>query len=131
MYFLLVPRFLQGMLEAIKKETQDPKHADYGMFMLTIMSHGTENDCIYGADLPECIHLQDVYDLVTPLRFQRMAGKPKFIIVQACGGSKCLYIGRYLRETFSLVKYPWILFSDLSVIPVLDWSCMVALFTIN
>ena len=36
------------MLEAIREETQHPDHEDYGMFVLVIMSHGTEDECILG-----------------------------------------------------------------------------------
>lgn len=80
------------MMSVIQTETQHPDHSDYGMFILVIMSHGAENGRIYGADLPDCVSLKDVYSLLSPIRFRRMAGKPKFIIVQACGGRKWIYL---------------------------------------
>ena len=76
------------MLSVIRAETQNPDHKDYGMFILVIMSHGTTQDRIVGTD-GKCVTLADVLDLLSPLNFPAMAGKPKFIVVQACRGSKC------------------------------------------
>lgn len=77
------------MLTTIAKETEHPDHVDYGMFVLVIMSHGTENDCVYGTD-EQLVRLTDVYDLLSSPKFPLMTGKPKLVIVQACsGGESC------------------------------------------
>lgn len=78
---------LQGLLEVIHKETENPHHDDYNTFALVIMSYGTENDYIVGTD-GDLVRLGDVYDLLSSPRFPGMAGKPKMVIVQACSGSK-------------------------------------------
>lgn len=82
--------YFKEMLSVIHQETQHPHHADFGMFVLVIMSHGGD-DSVYGADDPEPIKLTNVFDLLTPVKFRYMARKPKFIIVQACSGGKSIY----------------------------------------
>ena len=79
-------------MAAICDETQHSDHVDYGMFVLVIMSHGDANDRIFGAD-DKTIQLAEVLDLLSPLNFQTMAGKPKLVVIQACSGSKyhCTY----------------------------------------
>lgn len=57
------------------------------MFVLCIMSHGTENDDISGTD-GKPVKLTEVYDLLSATKFPAMAGKPKMVILQACSGSK-------------------------------------------
>lgn len=77
-------------METISAETQNPHHADYGMFVLVIMSHGRQNGHICGVD-GETVKLANVYNLLSARNFPGMSGKPKFIIVQACGGSKFIW----------------------------------------
>ena len=48
------------------------------------MSHGT-NEIIYGSD-ERAVNLSDIYDLISAHRFPAMAGKPKWVILQACSG---------------------------------------------
>ena len=74
-------------MAAISDETQKSDHKDYGMFVLVIMSHGDTNDRIFGAD-GKTIQLAEVLDLLSPLNFPTMAGKPKLVVIQACSGSK-------------------------------------------
>ena len=72
------------MIEVIRKETSNPDHKHYGMFVLIIMTHGTESH-LYGADgrrLPRSA----VFDTMAAAQFPAMAGKPKLIILQACSG---------------------------------------------
>jgi len=76
------------MLEDIKKETQHPDYETLGVSVLVIMTHGAENQ-VYGKD--GCpVRLTDIYDLISPYRFQSMAGKPKVIILQSCAGGECV-----------------------------------------
>jgi len=51
------------------------------------MSHGGVNNHIYGVDMKR-VRLTDVYDLLTPLNFPGMAGKPKVVIIEAASGSE-------------------------------------------
>jgi len=51
------------------------------------MTHGGVNNYIYGVD-GKRVKLTDVYDLLTPLKFPGMTGKPKIVILEACSGSK-------------------------------------------
>ena len=74
------------MLQEIDDETvNNPEHDDYGMFILVLMSHGAENECIFGTD-GKLVKLNDVYFSLSAKRFPEMSGKPKFVIVQACAG---------------------------------------------
>ena len=79
--------FRQKIPDSIKEETTHPDHEDYGMFVLVLMSHGLDGDVILGSDM-KAVKLSDVYDLLSPLNFPKMAGKPKLIIIQACSGGK-------------------------------------------
>jgi len=73
------------MLTAIKTEVENPDHEDYGCHMLVIMSHGSENNLIHGTDMKP-IKLTTVFDLLTPLNFPGMAGKPKMVVLEVCSG---------------------------------------------
>jgi len=55
--------------------------------VLVIMTHGDVDSFIYGVD-GKRVKLTDVYDLLTPLKFPGMSGKPKIVILEACSGSK-------------------------------------------
>ena len=83
-------------MEAIHTETQltdittgEPVHAKYGMFVLMLSSHGSENS-IAGVD-GRLVKLTDIYDLLSPKNFPAMSDKPKLIIIQACAGSMINY----------------------------------------
>jgi len=65
----------------VKKEEQE----DLGCHVLVIMTHGGLNNHIYGTDLKR-VQLTDLYDLLTPLNFVGMAGKPKVVILEVCSG---------------------------------------------
>ena len=53
------------------------------------MTHGKEDDQILGSD-QHTVKLKDIYELLSPLNFPAMAGKPKIIVIQACSG--CMMI---------------------------------------
>lgn len=82
-------------MAAIEAEARHPDHADYGLFILVVMSHGAQNDCIYGTDL-EVIKVKDICDRLSLHHFPHMAGKPKVVIIQACAGGEGLDQERYL-----------------------------------
>jgi len=71
------------MLSAVKSEVKKEEHEDLGCHVLVIMTHGGLNNHIYGTDLKQ-VKLTDVYDLLTPLNFPGMAGKPKVVILEVC-----------------------------------------------
>ncbi|XP_067940811.1 caspase b-like isoform X2 [Watersipora subatra] len=74
----------QRMLEVIRNETG--RHADenYGMFVLVIMSHGSETG-ISGTD-GTMVQRTDINNALSAQNFPAMARKPKLLIVQACSG---------------------------------------------
>jgi len=78
----------QTILSTIKDEVQCKEHKDLGCHVLVIMTHGGVNNYIYGVDRKR-VRLTDVYDLLTPLNFPGMSGKPKIVILETCSGSKC------------------------------------------
>jgi len=77
------------MLADIERETQHPDYETLGVSVLVIMTHGAENQ-VYGKD-GRPIKMADIFDLMSPYRFQSMAGKPKIIIIQACAGGKFIW----------------------------------------
>ena len=71
-------------------EEHDDEHESYGMFVLVLMSHGdgvVEDGIVYGIDGKKIPLSEIYYRCLTPTSFPAMKGKPKFVIVQACGGS--------------------------------------------
>jgi len=75
----------------VKSEVETDEHRDLGCHVLVIMTHGGLNNQICGTDLKR-VKLTDVYDLLTPLNFKGMAGKPKVVILEVCSGGNSLKI---------------------------------------
>jgi len=73
------------MLSAVKLEVKKEEHEDLGCHVLVIMTHGGLNNHILGTDLKR-VKLTDLYDLLSPLNFPGMAGKPKVVILEVCSG---------------------------------------------
>jgi len=71
----------------VESEVRYDGHDNFGCHVLVIMSHGSKDNYIYGTDLRK-VSLIDVYDLLTPLNFRGMTGKPKVVIIQACSGGE-------------------------------------------
>jgi len=91
------------MLLAVKEEVKCDEHEDLGCHVLVIMTHGGVNNYIYGTDLKR-VSLTDLYDLLTPLNFPGMSGKPKVVILEVCsGGSYELH--SLIFETLTIVNY--------------------------
>lgn len=77
----------QGIRAALYEEVVRTEHYCYGMFVLAIMTHGEENDILFGSDnLP--VKLGDLKDILSKTNFPAMEGKPKLIIIQACSGGE-------------------------------------------
>jgi len=69
------------MLSAVKSEVKKEKHKEFGCHILVVMTHGGEDNCIYGTDL-EKVNLTDLCDLY----FDGISRKPKVVILEACSG---------------------------------------------
>ncbi|XP_067941160.1 uncharacterized protein [Watersipora subatra] len=74
----------QRMLEVISDETERPEHVNCGMFVLIILSHGSETG-ISGTD-GTMVQRTDINNALSAQNFPAMARKPKLLIVQACSG---------------------------------------------
>jgi len=79
------------MLSAVKSEVKKETHKNLGCHMLVVMTHGGEDNCIYGTDL-EKVNFTDLCDLLTPLHFNGMRRKPKVVILEASSGGSCFVI---------------------------------------
>ncbi|XP_067932946.1 caspase a-like [Watersipora subatra] len=77
----------EEILREIQEETSREEHKRLGMFILIIMSHGTERDMLLDSHGKK-FSLVSIRDSLSPRRFPAMAGKPKLIIVQACSGGR-------------------------------------------
>ena len=75
----------------IQEETKRAEHKSCGMFVFIIMSHGMRGDIILDRDNQE-VDLMEIKDLLSPRKFPAMKGKPKLMIVQACSGSKFIWL---------------------------------------
>ena len=78
---------LKGIYAAIAEETKAEKHENLDMFVLVIMSHGTDGEVIFGSDC-QPVKLVKIRYLLSPHKFPAMKGKPKLMIIQACSGSE-------------------------------------------
>ncbi|XP_067940836.1 malignant fibrous histiocytoma-amplified sequence 1 homolog isoform X2 [Watersipora subatra] len=74
----------QHMLEVIRNETGRQADENYGMFVLVIMSHGSETG-ISGTD-GTMVQRTDINNALSAQNFPVMARKPKLVIIQACLG---------------------------------------------
>lgn len=63
-------------------ENIEKGQTDYSMFLLILMSHGNEG-VIVNAD-STTTKLTDIYKILT--KSEKLKGRPKLVIVQACSG---------------------------------------------
>ncbi|XP_067933738.1 uncharacterized protein [Watersipora subatra] len=77
----------EEILKEIQEETSREEHHRLGMFILVIMSHGSDADMLLDHH-DKYFSLVAIRDCLSPRRFPAMAGKPKLIIVQACSGDR-------------------------------------------
>ncbi|XP_067950830.1 caspase-3-like isoform X2 [Watersipora subatra] len=87
----------QEMINIIQKETEPNINNAFGMFVLIIMTHGTETE-LYGSD-GRPVKRSKIMDLLTAYRFPAMAGKPKLLILQACSGGRTDPMGAYTHDS--------------------------------
>ncbi|XP_036371414.1 caspase-3-like [Octopus sinensis] len=62
------------------------EHAKYNCFLCVILTHGEDDNQIYGTDGK--VNLNDLVEKLLPNRCLRLIGKPKLFFVQACRGTK-------------------------------------------
>ncbi|XP_067931058.1 cell death protein 3-like [Watersipora subatra] len=74
------------LLETIQKETEHADHKNYGMFVLVVMTHGSDYHLSGSDGVP--VPRTSIFDLLSASQFPSMAGKPKLLIFQACSGGK-------------------------------------------
>ncbi|XP_067940460.1 malignant fibrous histiocytoma-amplified sequence 1 homolog [Watersipora subatra] len=74
----------QRMLDVISDETKRPEHGNYAMFVLIILSHGSETG-ISGTD-GRMVRRTDINNALSAQNFPAMDRKPKLLIIQACSG---------------------------------------------
>ena len=73
------------MLEEIEAETTQEDYRQCDRFTLVIISHGTDNEIVYGSD-GGIVQLSRIYDLLSNENFPLMSGKRKWAIAQSCYG---------------------------------------------
>lgn len=76
---------VKGM-EQIFKDISAFDHAKRNCFVCVILSHGEDDNVIYGIDGK--IKLDDLVEMLLPNRCPSLIGKPKLFFVQACRGTK-------------------------------------------
>ncbi|GAB1610140.1 caspase-7-like [Argonauta hians] len=62
-------------------------HEKNNCFVCVILSHGEDDNVIYGTD--DKIKLDNLIEMVLPDRCPGLIGKPKLFFIQACRGTKC------------------------------------------
>ena len=70
-------------------------HKNHDAFVLIVMSHGGDNDIIYGVD-NRAVRVEDLISELTQSNCPDLRDKPKLVFIQTCRGS--------LREGISLIS---------------------------
>ena len=78
------------MVTLIDAERKRAEHKDADSFILAIFSHGTKGK-IYGAD-GNTIKIKTIKTCFDGKNCPALHGKPKLLIIQACQGSKCIFV---------------------------------------
>ncbi|XP_052823816.1 caspase-3-like [Octopus bimaculoides] len=61
-------------------------HRNHNCFVCVILSHGEDNNWIYGTD--DKVKLDDLVEMLLPEKCPGLIGKPKLFFIQACRGKK-------------------------------------------
>ncbi|CAI9722932.1 caspasecaspase-3-like [Octopus vulgaris] len=61
-------------------------HGNHNCFVCVILSHGEDDNQIYGTD--DLINLDDLVEMLLPDSCPGLIGKPKLFFIQACRGTK-------------------------------------------
>lgn len=62
-------------------------HSTFNAFVMIVMSHGEDNDCILGVD-GKRVFVKDLMVQFQELKCPSLKEKPKVFIIQACRGSR-------------------------------------------
>ena len=92
MCFKDIIRAVRTETEFVDKDTGVSVHANLGMFVLVLMSHGGYGTLAAkngNTGTMTQIKLVDIYRLLSSQSFPAMRGKPKMVILQACSGGVC------------------------------------------
>ncbi|XP_052823815.1 caspase-3-like [Octopus bimaculoides] len=73
-------------MEQIFWDISTRDYANYNCFVCVILTHGEDNNWIYGTD--DKVKLDDLVEMLLPNRCPGLIGKPKLFFVQACRGTK-------------------------------------------
>ena len=84
------------------RDTGTSVHANLGMFVLVLMSHG-DNGSISAKSHYESIHLEDIYKLLSSQNFPVMRGRPKMVILQTCSGGYVKHF-HFMSMLFAYIK---------------------------
>ncbi len=74
-------------MAAVAAEYSKMNHSDFDSFVCCILTHGSDDDILYGTDGKE-INLNKILQMFHSSKCQSLAGKPKIFIIQACRGDK-------------------------------------------
>ncbi|XP_036354520.1 caspase-3-like isoform X3 [Octopus sinensis] len=77
------------------------EHAKYNCFLCVILTHGEDDNQIYGTDGK--VNLNDLVEKLLPNRCPSLIGKPKLFFVQACRGTK-LDRGAVMHDADAFVR---------------------------
>ncbi|CAI9722931.1 caspasecaspase-3-like [Octopus vulgaris] len=77
------------------------EHAKYNCFLCVILTHGEDDNQIYGTDRK--VNLNELVQMLLPDRCPGLIGKPKLFFVQACRGTK-LDRGAVMHDADAFVR---------------------------
>ena len=78
---------LQGILTHLEKMAKDERLKTVDSFGLAVLSHGDNNDTVFGTD-GEALKALEIFNKFDPTERHSLAGKPKLFIINACRGGK-------------------------------------------
>ncbi|XP_067022084.1 uncharacterized protein [Acropora muricata] len=92
---VIIKRNLEkNQIERVAQEYGGRNHDKFAAFVLIVMSHGDDRDCILGVDN----RTTSVGALMREFQAERcpsLKGKPKILIIQTCRGSRQYYVERF------------------------------------
>ena len=77
----------RDQIEGVAQEYGDKKHDKFVAFVLIIMSHGDDEDCILGVD-NKPVSVRALMKEFQAERCPSLKGKPKILIIQSCRGAR-------------------------------------------
>ncbi|XP_015749947.1 PREDICTED: uncharacterized protein LOC107329787 [Acropora digitifera] len=85
---VIIERELErDQIKGVAQEYGGKNHDKFVAFVLIVMSHGDEKDCIFGVD-NDSISVRNLMKEFQAEKCPSLKGKPKILIIQACRGSR-------------------------------------------